>query len=109
MDLVEQQHRGGAGLSESATSALGCLPDVLDTGADSAEGLELRAHGIREEAGDGGLARPGWSPKDDGDELASLDEGAQRALRSKEVILTDDIIQGGRAQPAGPRAAGSQG
>lgn len=54
-----------------------------------------------EQPRDGGFADTGWPPEDERGEACALEHAREQALRSEQMILTDNGIERGRAQPFG--------
>ena len=95
-------------LAEPAPGALDAVAHVLDAGGDGRHLLE----GPFGRAGDGQrqrrLAGARRSPEDRRRQPVELDEAAQRAARSDEVLLADDLVDGPRPEAGGQRRLGTQ-
>jgi len=77
------------------------LLDFLDARKHRTERDELRLRHVGDDARQRRLAGAGRSPQDDRLQEVALDCLAQRLAGSKNVVLTDDLIEGTRANPFG--------
>ena len=100
VDLVHEEQ----GLAADPGMFLGLGEDLFEVRharKDRADRDEAQAHGVGEQAGDGGLAGAGRAPEDDRREAASGDHPPDRALGAGEVFLSHDLIERARAQAIG--------
>jgi hypothetical protein len=103
MDLVEEQDRALIALAQAVPGSFDRLADVL----------HARRHGRhlfecpRGRSGDGQRQRrlpgAGRAPEDRRCQAVLLDQPSQWSTGTDEMVLTDDIVDGPRAQPGGER------
>ena len=108
MDLVEEQDRAAAVLAEPLPGALDAVAHVLDAGGDRRHLLEGAFGRARDRERQRRLAGTRRSPEDRRRQPVELDEAAQRAARSDEVLLADDLVDGPRPDAGGERRLGTQ-
>ena len=82
------------------------LLDLLDAGQHRAERDESRARRLGNEPRERRLAGARRSPEDDRLQPIAFDGFAQRSAGSKDVLLADELVEGGRTHPFGERRAG---
>lgn len=102
MDLVDEQQRL---LAPPAMLRRGGkdLLEVGDAGKDRRDRFESHAHRVGQQARYRRLAGPRRSPEHDRGQAAGRDHPADRAIRTGQMILADDIGQADRTQPIGQR------
>ena len=105
VDLVEEEDGALAVLPEPAAGPRRDVADVLDAGADRRERLEGLAGRAGDEAGDGGLAGPGWAPQHDRGEPVGFDQRSERLPRAEQLGLADDLVEAAGAQAGRERRA----
>ena len=113
VDLVDEEDRAapppralGLGLGDD-------LADLLHAGQHGRERHEARAHDVRHQRGQRGLAGARRPPEDHRVQLATLECCAQHAAGAEQVLLTDDLVERARPhairQGAGRRGPGRAG
>ena len=103
VDLVDEEQRAAARAVPDARRLEDAL-QIGDAGEDGADLLEGQVGGVGQQPGDGCLARAGRPPEDQRAELAGRHHGADRPLGAEQMVLADDLVEPGRAQPVGERA-----
>ncbi len=100
VDFIEEED--GFPPSESP---LGCcgghLADIGHGGLDPAQPLEMALGGIGDDGGQGGLPGAGRAEKDHRLDAIRLNQAAEQAPGSQQVLLPDDVVEVSRAHPRG--------
>mgnify|MGYP001159731230 CR=1 FL=1 len=102
MNLIHEEQRLRA-LARMVPGRRKHLLEVGDARKHRRDRLEPHAHRVGEQARYRRLAGTRRSPEDDGGQASGRDHAADRAVRSGQMLLPDDIGQCARAQPVGQR------
>src|SRR5581483_11544072 len=106
VDLVEEQDRALALLTEAGPGPLHDLPHLLHAGGDGRHRLEGLGRGPGHQPGDGGLAGAGRAPEDARRQPVGLDQRPQRLARRQQVLLAGHLVEGAGPHPARQRRPG---
>ena len=82
------------------------LAQLGDAGRDCGEGREVGVAALGDEARQRRLAAARRSPEDQRGDVVGVDRTPQRALRSDEVLLPDELVEGARTHARCERGAG---
>ena len=110
VNLVDEQDRPPPELSPRLLGLGHHRLDLLDARQHGAEGDEVRAGDLRDEAGERRLAGARGAPEDDRLQQVALDRHAQRPARREQVLLPDQFVEAARPHAVGegrPHAASS--
>jgi hypothetical protein len=105
VDLVEEEHGGEAIEVAVGQCLLHGLAHVGHTGVDGGQLHEVTTGAVGDRLGQGGFARPGWTPENDGH--GALPSGHvrgkthQRGTRGEKVALAGDLIETRGPHPYG--------
>src|ERR1700733_5453668 len=102
MHLVDKKKRALAGLAPRPRRIEHFL-QVGDAGKHRGDLLEMQFSSVRQKPRHGGLAGTRWSPENQRAECARLEHARQRAVRSQNVILANDLGKRARTHPVGER------
>jgi hypothetical protein len=102
VDLVHEQQRPLARFAGLLGLGEGFL-EVGDAREHRADRHEAHAHGVGQQAGDGGLAGAGRAPQHHARELPSSDHPPDGALGPRQVLLSDHLVERLRPEPVGQR------
>ena len=108
MDLIDEQQRALAVLAALARR-LEDLAQVGNTGEHRRQGLEMQVGRLGQQPRDRRLAATRRAPQDQRAELARRQHAAERAVRSEQMVLAEDLGQRARPQAFGERRRGERG
>ena len=101
MHLIDEEDGAPAILCGLLLGHFHRLADFLDPGEHRRNRLEVRLGDLRQQLGQGGLADARRAPEDHRVQSALLQRFAQRLALAQHMLLTDVLIQAGRAQTSG--------
>ena len=103
VDFVYEQD-GGLAVHPSAVAGFrDDTSQVSHAGGDGADRLEGGLSGGGDQTGEGGLARAGRPPEDEGGQTTGGDGAEQDAVTPDDLLLTDELVEGAGAHPFGQR------
>jgi len=97
VDFIDEQQRALAFL-RAVTGGGKYLFQIGDAGKDGGQRFEIQIGLPREQACDGGLAAARRPPQHDRRYTTGFEHASDRTGLTDQMILTDDIVQSGRAQ-----------
>ena len=106
VDLVHEQQRLLAGTCGRLRASAKIFLRSATPEKTAEIGDEAQPDRVGQQARDARLARPGRSPQDHRGELARRDHAPDRAVRTGQMLLPDDLVERLRAQPVGERRIG---
>ena len=102
VDLVDKEDRGAfAGKQGSAFGLVYDIPDILYTGRNRGQLIEIALQRLGDDMGERGLSHPGRSPENEGRQVPALDHGPENAARSDQMPLSHVSVQIRRPHPLG--------
>lgn len=106
MDLVEEEDGAFAGVSQDAVCVVDDLSDSFDADGGGVLTDEASCGCFGDDFGKGGFAGPGWAVEDDGGEGVGVDHAPEEFALGEEVLLSDDLVDGSRANASRERFDG---
>ena len=101
VDLVDEQEGADPGRLQPPGCLVERLLQIGDAREDRGELHEAQVGGLREQPGDRGLAGARAAPQDQARQAAARQHAPDRPLLTQKMILADDVLEGGGAQPVG--------
>ncbi len=101
MHLVEKQNR--VARAAQAARLLDHRADVLDSRLHRRQSDEFRMRSLGHQARQRGFAGARRAPQNHGMRMAGLERAAQRRTRPQQMRLSDELLEGLRAQPISQR------
>ena len=107
VDLVAEQNGAASFVLEALLRLLDDLTHAGHPLGDRGERLEVPLRVVRDQPGEGRLARAGRAPEDARPDVAATDQLAQRLPRPEQVLLAEKILEARRPHAGGERLGGA--